>query len=685
LRACHLCEAACGLEITVTDGAVTRIAGDPLDPLSHGHICPKGTALADLQSDPDRLRTPMRRVGSDWQPLGWDEALDEVAARLADIRQRHGADAVAYYRGNPSAHNLGAMTHQSGFVKALGSRNIFSASTVDQIPHQLVAMWMLGHNFLIPVPDIDRTQLFLMLGANPLASNGSLWTVPGVRQRIAALKARGGRLVVIDPRRTETAQAASEHHFIRPGTDAALLVGLLLALDEAGRINPGRLAPMLTGWDEALAALRRFSVGWAAARCGLPETTIRTLAHELSTTERAVVYGRMGLSTQAFGSLCQWLILLLNIAIGALDREGGMMFTEPAADIVATTGPGSHGRSRSRVSGAPEVLGEYPVGVLAEEILTPGAGQVRGLVTFAGNPVLSNPNGRQLDTAFASLEFMVSLDMYINETTRHAHIILPPCGPLEKAHYPTPFFHLAVRNVARYSAPVFAKPEDARDDWEILDGLARRLAARFDVALYPPMTPQQMLDIQLKMSGKGIDLAQLEANPHGIDLGPLRPVLPGRLKTPDQCIACAPAPLLADLDRLAATEPEAGLLLIGRRHLRSNNSWLHNSARLIKGPPRCTLMMHPDDARARNLGTGSRAVVSSRVGTVELEVEVTDDIMPGVISIPHGFGHDRPGVKLSVAGAHAGVSVNDLTDERRFDAVSGNAAVNGVPVEVRAA
>jgi anaerobic selenocysteine-containing dehydrogenase len=310
---------------------------------------------------------------------------------------------------------------------------------------------------------------------------------------------------------------------------------------------------------------------------------------------------------------------------------------------------------------------------------------VRGLVTFAGNPVLSNPNGRQLDTAFASLEFMVSLDMYINETTRHAHIILPPCGPLEKAHYPTPFFHLAVRNVARYSAPVFAKPEDARDDWEILDGLARRLAARFDVALYPPMTPQQMLDIQLKMSGKGIDLAQLEANPHGIDLGPLRPVLPGRLKTPDQCIACAPAPLLADLDRLAATEPEAGLLLIGRRHLRSNNSWLHNSARLIKGPPRCTLMMHPDDARARNLGTGSRAVVSSRVGTVELEVEVTDDIMPGVISIPHGFGHDRPGVKLSVAGAHAGVSVNDLTDERRFDAVSGNAAVNGVPVEVRAA
>ncbi len=687
-RTCHLCEAACGLLMTVENGKVIRVEGDAKDPLSKGHICPKGTAIPDLQDDPDRLRAPIKRVGGTWQPIAWDEALDEIAAKLCALIDAHGASSIAIYRGNPGAHNMGLASHGSLISKAIGTKNNYSASTIDQIPHQLIGLWMYGHNMLVPVADIDRTQVMLMIGANPLASNGSLWTVPGVKERIRALKKRGGQLIVVDPRKSETAHEASTYIPIQPGRDAPMLLGLLLALDEAGLVKPAHLLPLLKDWDLLWARLRQFSLEACAQACGLPKATLQSLARSLGEADRAVVYGRMGVSVTRFGALNQWLIQLLNIATGNLDRVGGAMFTQPANDIIAVTGKGGSHRWASRVSQKPEVLGEFPVGALAEEILTPGDGQVRALVTIAGNPVLSNPNGTQLDTAFASLELMVSLDCYITESTRHADYILPPAGPLERAHYPTPFFQLAVHNSSKYSSPLFAKAADSLHDWEILDALARRIAMHTNANLPSPYTPDQALDAGLARSGRGITLQMLKDAPHGIDLGPLQPCITERLRTADQLIQCAPDILLADLDRLNADmrfESKPGLSLIGRRHVRSCNSWMHNVPRLMKGPERCTLMMHPEDARARNLGEGSRAIISSRTGSVEIEIEITDDMAPGVVSIPHGYGHNRSGVGWKLAAAHAGVSVNDLTDEQLYDPLSGNAAVNGVAVEVRGA
>ncbi len=687
-RTCSICEAACGLLLTVEDGAVTRIVGDPHDPLSKGHICPKAFGLKDMQEDVDRLQHPVKRVGEQWEEIGWDQAIAEIAERVAAIQNAHGYNAVSVYRGNPNVHNLGLMLHGGSLSRALKTKVNFSASTVDQIPLQLTCMWMYGHNFLIPVIDIDRAHTVLMLGANPLASNGSLWTVPGVKGRLEAMMARGGHLTVVDPRRTETAKIASAYIPIQPGRDVFLLVGLLLSLKARGLLKPGRLAPMLSGWDSAWAAFEGLTVAQMASASGVAEHDIDALAHRLGSAPVAAVYGRMGLSTQGFGSLCMWLIQLLNIALGSVDTEGGVMFNQPAVDSVAMTSPGSYGRFRSRVSGYPEVLSELPAAAMAEEMLTPGEGQIKALFCVAGNPVLSTPNGAQLDTALAGLELVVAIDPHITETTRHAHYILPPCGPLEKAHYPTSFFHLAVHQIAKYSPAVLPRTNGALDDWEIVATLARSIAKANDVALPDAIAPEDMLPAMLAGSGNKVTWAQVLATPSGIDLGEMTPCLPDRLRTADKMINCAPAELMADMARFRTqlTAPQtAGLHLIGRRHIRSNNSWLHNSQRLIKGPARCTLMIHPDDARARNLGEGSLADVESRVGVVTLPVEVTDDMMRGVVSIPHGFGHGRRGVGWKTAAANAGVSCNDLTDEKRLDPVSGNAAVNGVPVEVRAA
>lgn len=681
-RTCHICEANCGLLVELEDGRVVSIKGDPDDVLSQGHICPKATAIADIEADPDRLRTPLKRVGGDWVPVSWEEAFADIGARYASLKARGFEGAL--YIGNPSAHNYSLGMAFPGLKKALGTPNVFSASTVDQVPQQLVNMLMFGHNALWPIPDIDRTQLMVIVGANPFASNGSTWTVPGVRARVKALQARGGRLVVVDPRRTETAEAADAHLFIRPGTDSAFLAALLLALDEAGLVRPGRLATFLDGLEAALAALRRFAIADLAAFSGVAEDEIRALAEALGSGEPAVVYGRMGVSTAAFGTLNHWLIQLLNIATGNLDREGGAMFSSPAIDLVAGSGPGNRGRYRSRVSGHPELLGEFPVVALAEEITTPGEGQVKALVVVAGNPVLSCPDGGALDSALATLELMVSVDMYVTETSRHAHYILPPCGPLSKDHYPLALGPIAVRNFARYSPALLPVPEGEKTDWEIVTELARAIAQARGLPPQNPVPPRVILDGMLKRGG--LSLAALEAAPHGLDLGPLEPGrLPGRLR--EGVIRCAPAECLADLDRLAAAlaEPAHGLLLIGRRHIRSNNSWLHNSRRLMKGPERCTLMIHPEDARARGIADGDRVRVSSSAGAVEVPAEVTEAIMPGTVSLPHGYGHGRAGVRLSVARERPGASINDLTRRDRFDPLSGNAAFSGTPVEVVAA
>ncbi|MDI3710539.1 molybdopterin oxidoreductase family protein [Pseudomonas aeruginosa] len=695
-RACHLCEAICGLAIETEsdEGGVPRIRsikGDPQDSFSRGHVCPKAVALQDIQDDPDRLRQPLRRVGSEWQPIGWDEAFALVASRLGEIRERHGNDAVAVYQGNPSVHNYGLMTHSNYFLGLLKTRNRFSATSVDQLPHHLVSQQMYGHGLLIPIPDIDHTDFMLVLGGNPLASNGSIMTVPDVEKRLKALKARGGRLVVVDPRRSETAAIADRHLFIRPGQDAALLLGILNTLFEE---HLGRPTPLpVDGLERVREAVAAFDAESMSARCGVPAESIRQLARDFAAAERAVCYGRMGVSTQAFGTLCQWLVQLINLVTGNLDRVGGALCTSPALDLVASTSGGHFGRWRSRVSGLPEYGGELPVAALAEEILGEGEGQVRALVTVAGNPVLSTPNGRRLEQALDGLEFMLSIDLYINETTRYADLILPPTAPLEHDHYDTTFNVFAVRNVTRFNEAVLPRPEGALHDWEIFVGLARAFAARNGLELKPTLEPQQMIDLGLRAGAYGdrsehrLSLATLREHPHGIDLGPLRPNLAPRLKTAGQRIQAAPPLFVDDLQRFAAQPLPASdqLLLIGRRHVRSNNSWMHNYHRLVKGKPRHQLLMHPRDLEGRGLVDGQRVRVRSRVGSVEVEVAASSEMMPGVVSLPHGWGHARPGVQLAIARAQAGVSANDLTDERHLDLLSGNAALNGLPVEVEAA
>jgi len=688
-RACNLCEAICGLAIEVEGERIVSIKGDPADPFSRGHICPKAVALQDIQNDPDRLRVPMRREGTEWRAIGWDEAFAYAAERIAGVIAAHGGDAVATYQGNPNVHNWGMMTHAAAFLGLIRTKNRFSATSVDQLPFQLVGYWMYGHQLLLPIPDIDNTDYFLMLGANPLVSNGSLMTVPDVAKRLKAIQARGGKLVVVDPRRTETAQVASEHHFVRPGTDAAFLLGLLSTILGEGLSKPGALADHLDGFDDVAARILPFTAERAAGLTGIPAGEIRRIAREFAAAPRAVCYGRMGVSTQTHGTLCQWLIQLINIATGNLDRVGGALVTKPAFDIVGAPGsrPGSYGRWASRVGGRAEVLGELPVAALAEEMLTPGTGQIRALITLAGNPVLSTPNGRQVEQGLAGLDFMLAIDPYLNETTRHADLILPPTSALEHDHYDMTFNLFAVRNVARWNPPILPKPEGALDDWQILEGLGAALATALGVEPKRLPKPARMLDAGLRAGPYDLSLEALQAAPHGLDLGPLEPSFPARLATANQRIQCAPPPVMAALDQLertlfAGTAPD--LVLIGRRHIRSNNSWMHNFERLVKGKPRCQLLMHPDDLGRYGFAEGQRVRVTSRVGSLDVEVAGTDEVMPGVVSLPHGWGHGRTGTSLAIAQAHAGVSANDLTDDLFVDAVSGNAALNGMPVAVAA-
>ncbi|TDG13464.1 molybdopterin oxidoreductase family protein [Seongchinamella unica] len=692
-RACHLCEAICGLVIE-TDGAeIVSIKGDSNDPLSRGHICPKAVALRDIHEDPDRLRSPVKKVVAEdgstrWQEIDWEEALDTTAAALAQSIGDHGVHSVGVYLGNPSVHNYGMLTHQGNLFRHIRTNNRFSATSVDQLPHHLVGLWLYGHKLLLPIPDVDNTDYFLMLGANPLASNGSIWTVPDVKKRLKALRARGGKLVVVDPRRSETAQLADQHHFIRPGTDALFLLAILNTLFAEDLVDPGHLTAFTHGLDEVAASISDFTPEYAEPHTGISAHSTREIARELAAAERGICYGRMGISTQAYGALCQWLSQLINIATGNLDKPGGSLFTTPAVDTVASSGPGGFGRHHSRVRSLPEFDRELPASALAEEIMTPGDGQIRVLFTGAGNPVLSTPNGRRLDEALPTLDFMVSLDPYINETTRHADIILPPTSPLEHDHYDLSFHVLAIRNTARYNPPVFDKPEGSLHDWEIFTELGKRLERLLDLPEQPSAPPAEIVDMGLRhgpWAERGLSLAMLREYPSGLDLGPLQSQLPERLATRDKIIRCNTPEPLADLQRLRREFDQDGaqaLRLIGRRHVRSNNSWMHNYHRLVKGRDRCTLMMNPADMEQLNITEGAQVALSSRVGSVEAIAEASADMMPGVVSLPHGYGHQRPGVRLTEASRRPGVSCNDVTDEQYLDALSGNAAVNGVAVTV---
>ena len=697
-RVCHLCEAMCGLVIQTEGDKVTDVRGDKDDPLSRGHVCPKAVALQDIHEDPDRLRKPMKRIRTapgEYQhvEIEWSEALDLAADALASTIEKQGIDAIGAYFGNPSVHNYGMLTHQRNLFRHIRTRNRFSATSVDQLPHHLVSLWCFGHMLLHPIPDVDRTHYFLMLGANPLASNGSIWTVPDVRQRLKDLKSRGGKLVVVDPRRTETAELASEHLFIRPGSDAAFLLAMIHVLFRDDLVVPGPLGDFTDGLDEVAAAVSELSPDWAAPLTGIEADDIVRIAHELAEAEAGICYGRMGVSTQAYGALCQWAIQVINVATGHLDKPGGSLFTRPAMDQVVNTNPGGFGRFASRGRGLPEFNYELPAATMVDEIRTEGEGQIRLMFTGAGNPVLSTPNGRALDEALEEVDFMISVDPALNETTRHADVILPPTSPLEHDHYDIAFHNLAIRNTARYSPAVFDKPEGAMHDWEIFSELGARVAARLNLEPMPTYPPDRMVDAALKSGPYGehtdwqLSIDKLKAHPSGIDLGPLEPSCPERLQTPNQRIQLAIPEVLADIERFVKDTDVAGdhYRLIGRRHLRDNNSWMHNHHRLMKGKPRCQLLMHPNDVAKEGWQSGMVVTIESRVGAIDAELAVSDEMMPGVVSLPHGYGHGLAGTRGEVASRHAGVSCNDITDEQFVDQLSGNAAVNGVSVRLSAA
>jgi anaerobic selenocysteine-containing dehydrogenase len=731
-RTCPLCEATCGLALEVDAAAhtVTKVRGDADDVFSHGFLCPKGVSIKELHDDPDRLRTPLvKQPDGSFAPASWDEAFALIAEKLPAVIERGGRDAVAAYIGNPSAHSLAFLLYGKVLLKAIGTKNIFSASTVDQFPKQVASALMFGTGTTVAIPDLDRTDYLLCLGANPLASNGSLMTAPDARGRLQAIRKRGGRIVVVDPRRSRTAQEADEHLAIRPGTDALLLMALLHVVFAEGLSSLGAVDGRVGGLDEVRALAADFPPEAVAAATGLEAETIRRTARAFATARSAVAYGRIGTTTQAFGTVASWLIDILNIVTGNLDRPGGAMFPLPAGGLPNTKGEPGRGRGAifgrwgSRVRGLDEVFGELPVACLAEEIQTPGEGRVRALITVAGNPLLSTPNSDRLAAAMDELDFMVSVDIYLNETTRHADVILPSPSPLEKAHFDFIFQGFSVRNYANWSPAVLERPAGMPDEWETvlrlvgvvtgqgadvdvgaIDEFVARAAIGKEVAdpfspwhgrdvddalaeLAPRTGSERLVDLMLRTGPYGLTLADLEAKPHGIDLGALAPRLHEVLRTPSGKIELAPPMLVDDVARLheALATPPAELVLIGRRDLRSNNSWMHNLPLLVRGPERCTLHVHPEDAQRLALTDGSRATIRSRVGELNVPVEVTDDIRPGVVSLPHGWGHDAAGAEMGVAGAHPGVNSNVLTDEDVVEPLTGTAVLNGIPVTVEPA
>ncbi|RZI40484.1 molybdopterin oxidoreductase family protein [Herbaspirillum sp. HC18] len=729
-RICPLCEACCGLELQVSGNKVISIRGHDDDVFSRGYICPKGVSLKDLHEDPDRLRTPLIKREGRFVEATWEEAFAEIERRLPPVIAEYGRDAVAAVVGNPSVHKIGLISYVPRLARALGTSNMFTASTLDQMPKQLSVGLMFGHWLSFPVPDIERSDYLLILGANPMVSNGSLWTVPDFRGKAKAMRARGGRIVVVDPRKTETAAAADAHHFIRPGADVFFLLGMVHTLFDEKLVRLGRLEQHVAGVEAIEVAVKDFSPEKVAARCGIDAQTIRALARELAKAERAAIYGRIGTCTQEYGTLSNWLIDVLNVLTGHLDREGGAMFAKAPAFAANTAGKPGIGkgitvaRRKSRVSGAPEVMGEFPMVCLAEEIETPGEGQVKALISIAGNPVLSAPNGERLSAALDTLDFMVSVDIYLNETTRHADVILPGSSPLEDLHYDIAFPQFAYRNYARFSEPALTRPSGHLPEWQILLRLAaivqgkgagadvekiddelfaedvRRIMGEHADAVLAAYAhqkgPERQVDLALRlgpygdMFGRkpdGINLAKVKAAPGGIDLGPLQPRIPEVLRTPSGKIELAPQMLIDDLRRPSAdfAQPVPELVVVGRRQVRSCNSWMHNLPTLAKGPFRCTALVHPDDAQRLGLQDGGKARIAAKGGTIEAQVEVSDEMMPGVVSLPHGWGHDLPGTRMSLAAERPGANLNAVLDETLRDPLSGNAVLSGISIEMQPA
>ncbi|MFI6557045.1 molybdopterin-dependent oxidoreductase [Streptomyces griseus] len=714
-RICPLCEATCGLTLTIEGTTVTGARGDRDDIFSKGFICPKGASFGGLDADPDRLRVPLVR-GDDGElrEATWGEAFDRIAARIPDLVTAHGPQAVGVVLGNPNVHTMAGSLYPPLLLAALRTRNVFTASTLDQMPKHVSSGLLFGDAHAIPVPDLDRTGHLLLIGANPLESNGSLCTAPDFPGRLKALRRRGGTLTVIDPRRTRTARLADRHVAIRPGADALLLAALAHTLIEEKLADPGPLAGHLEGLDELAAALADFTPDAVAAACDVDADTITAIARELAAAPTAAVYGRIGSCTVEHGTLASWLVDVLNILTGNLDRPGGALFPLSATSRPprpAAPGKGfALGRWASRVSGHPEAKGELPIAALAEEIDTPGEDRIRALVVIAANPVLSAPDGDRLDAALADgLDFMVSVDPYLNETSRHADVVLPPPPPSQSAHFDFAFNSFAVHNQVRYTraavpledgrmdeseiharlilavSGLHGAPPSAVDDLAVDTALTRAGAPKERAAeLTGENGPERRLDLMLRLGPYGLTLERLLAHPHGIDLGPLKPRLPEVLRTRSGRIELLPEPIAADLPRLrrALGDRPAPLVLVGRRHLRSNNSWMHNVGALTGGSNVCTLQIHPDDAARLGLVDGATARIESSGGGIEAPTEITDTVRSGVVSLPHGWGHSRPGTRMSVATADPGANVNQLLDGTLLDPLSGTAVLNGIPVSI---
>ena len=734
-RVCPFCEATCGLAIHVDGDAIVSVRGDKDDPFSRGYICPKAHGVKELYHDPDRLRRPIRRTADGWEEISWEQAYDEVAARLLAVREKYGNDAIGTYTGNPVVHDLGALLYGQVLQRALASRSMFNSAAIDTLPKIVQTGLMFGRHFplAVPVPDIDRTSYLLIVGANPVISHGSLMTMPDAPGRLKAVIARGGKVVVVDPRRTETAKLASEHHFIRPATDAAFLLAIVHTLFDERLVDLGAASGLVNGLETVEAAAREFAPESVAAYCGVPAPAIRRIARELAAAESAACYGRLGTCVQEFGTLASWGVDLVNVLTGNLDRPGGVMFTSPAAPIDSAMPKGKGfeiGRWTSRVSGQPEVEGKIPSSAMAEEMLTPGDGQVRAMILLMTNPVRSAANSAELEAAFSHLDFLVAVDFYLNETTRHAHVILPTPSPAELPSYELGLYLLSVRNVAKWSTAAVPPPPETPSTWQVLLNVAARLMGfggmpeqviddfvfrKFAEGAVEAHTvwseltvdevvekvdgaigPERLVDMLLRLGpygdgfGRrpdGLTLAKLKATAHGIDLGPLEPRLREVINTESGLVELAPPAMTADLARLRTdmTARNGGLVLIGRRDLRCSNSFMHNLPALVKGRDRCTLHVSPADAQRLGLGAGASARVTSRVGSVIAPVEITEDLMPGVVSLPHGWGHDAEGSRLRVANAHPGVNTNVLTDNQAYDRASGTAVLFGTPVTVEPA
>jgi anaerobic selenocysteine-containing dehydrogenase len=683
----------CGMVATVEDGRVTDLRGDPDDVFSRGHICPKGPALRELHEDPDRLRKPVRRTSAGWEPISWEEAFAFAAGGIAGIREKHGRNAIGVYGGNPMAHNHGGALGMQAFMAALGTHNRFDANSQDSNPKIFAAMQCYGDGLSLTVPDIDRTDYVLMLGANPAVSNGSVMTLGDVRKRLASVRARGGKMVLVDPRRTESAALCDEHHFLRPGGDAAFLSALLHTMFEERLVDERAVRRRARGVTILRDVAARFAPEKVERVLGIEARVIRRLARELTSARTAIVYGRIGPCMNEHGVVASWLLEAVNVVTGNFDRPGGMMFATPAVDLgpLARILLGNEwGRFRSRVRGLPELAGSLPSAVIAEEMETPGEGQIRAFVTYAGNPVLSTPNGERLGRALENIEHMVSIDHYVNETTRHAHVILPPTDALERPHFDLVMPTVSVRNVVKYSETTLEPPEESRSDYEILTELAVRVAthsipwARRAAMRCVPST-DRILDLLLRTGPYRLTLAKVREAPHGIDLGPLVPQGREKVRTVDGRVDVAPAAILpgvAAVERWIERDHERSLVLIGRRHLRSNNSWMHNVRSLVKGPDRSALLVSRADAARLGIVDGETVRVRGTHGAVSVRVACTDDIMPGVVSLPHGFGHAAAASTLSIAGTLPGPNINVLTDDQRVEPILGDSILNGVPVTI---